>query len=124
MLKPSCSPMIMWDQLETMPYLHRSSYTQSGSSGVMAHLGSGLGFATSSTMTCLATDAATMKVRAGTAEVTGGGASPTETELFAVGCEHCVFALGGGGKFHNCFPSGDEFCFAFRWKMVWPVWLC
>ena len=89
----------------------------------MTHLRSGLGFATSSAMTCLATDAATVKVRAGTAKVTGGSASPTETELFAVGHEHCMFALGRGGKFCNCFPSGGEFCFAFRWKMVWPAML-
>ena len=123
MSKPSHSPMIMWDQLEMMPYLHRSSSTRSRSSGVVTRLGSGLGFATSSAVTCLATDAATVKVRAGTAEVTGGGASPTETELFAVGHEHCMFALGGWGKFRNCFPSRGEFCFAFGWKMVWPTTL-
>ena len=85
----------MWDQLETMPYLHRSSSTRSGLSGVATRLGSGVGFATSSAVTCLATDAATVKVRAGTAEVTGGGVSPTETELFAIGREHCVLAFGG-----------------------------
>ena len=72
-------------------------------------------------MTHLTTDAATMKVRAGTAEVTGGGVSPTETELLAVGCEHCMLALGRGGKLRNCFPSGGEFHFAFGWKMVWPT---
>ena len=113
--------MIMWDQLEIMPYLHRSSSTRSGLSGVVTRLGSGTGFATSGAVTCLTTDAATVEVGAGTAKVTSGGASPTETELSAVGRKHCVFALGGGGKLCNCFPGGGDFCLAFRWKVVWST---
>jgi hypothetical protein len=46
----------------------------------------------------IATDAAPVEVGTGTAVAAGGMSSPTETELPAIGSQHCVLALGRGCK--------------------------
>ena len=57
-----------------------------------------MGFAAASTVAEIAADAAPMEVSAGTAIAAGGLLSPTETELLAIGSQHCVLALGSGHK--------------------------
>lgn len=79
--------------------------------------GSVVGLARSSSMTGLSANAATMKVGTGIAELAVRVARPVETELFSIGREHGVLALGIVGESGGRFACRGLVCFAVCWEV-------
>jgi len=104
-LKPSRRPMTIWDQSLNKPYLQSSFATSSWRMGVTTQRGSSPDFARSSSMGRVPTEAAGMRISAGSSECAAGMGGPIEAEMLAamsgegvlalcIGCEGCNWLSG------------------------------